>query len=188
MGLSSHLTEQEEKVLSEQRNIHHIPGSIFDPNNHALMLELLDGNSIDVLSARPKGAYKLFPMSAEPTSYLYYYRMINFLYQHMSPNGFMFFETPSFDSVESQDAVKWQTFVLDPWSARLNSHGIDTDYNGSAMVIRRHPQIDSLPQMDLYEELHGYGADSPDMKTWAFGVKSPKITQKEQVTLLQRKY
>src|SRR6266568_684029 len=184
VGLSSHLTPKQEQQLAEQRNIHHLTGSALDPAIHAQMLDVLDGNTIDVFSARLKGGYKLLPMKAESASYLYYYRIINFLYRHISPNGFMFFETPH--SVRGEDFMKWQTLAINQWMARLDSHGIDVDHTGNALVIRKHPEINTLPQLDLFDELDGYGSASPQLQTLGSGLINMPISVDDQLALLEK--
>ncbi|MET1033171.1 MAG: hypothetical protein ABWX94_01605 [Candidatus Saccharimonadales bacterium] len=139
VGLSSHTSEEYLERLA-QSNIHHIDGSILDPNVHAKMLDILDGRQIDLFTSRPKGGIQLLPLQAGSAAAAYYYHMSNFIYNRLSPGGFMFTETPSVSSSRHWAGAMYE------WFDTLSERGVDASWAGGAAVIRK-GDMENLPRL-----------------------------------------
>jgi hypothetical protein len=179
VGLDAHTHDLELELLAKNRNIHHLSGSILDPAVHASMLEKLDGRTIDLFTARPKGGMELLPTAPSVTSMNYYHRIFNFIYNRLSPGGFMFVEKPQ----RGRDFVGWCT-ATDIWVDMLKEEGLDADSGGGAIVARKGQGARRLPQLGHQRLSSLYGPERTYLEERGFAITGLELSDETYADLV----
>lgn len=179
VGLGAHAPDVELDALATARNIHHITGSILDPAVHASMLEKLNGRTIDLFTARPKGGMDLLPTTPSLTSMNYYHRMFNFIYNRLSPGGFMFVETPQ----RGEDFSGWCT-ATSVWVDMLQEEGLDADSGSGGIVARKAEGGHRLSRLGHQRLSSLYGPELTYLEERGFAITGMELSDEEYAKLV----
>lgn len=183
LGVSVGLDAHGHTGTGHEENIHHISGSALDPRVQAQMFTLLGDRQIDLFTARPKGGMGLLPTSPEATSFMYYHRLVNSIYSRLSPDGLMFFETP-----KGGDNQHYWSITLEKWIRELQEQGIDADYSGTAMVLKKNDAVPKLPWLSEGECMNNPSLyyDSSKLRTTGWIANGVEMIDEAYMGYLER--